>query len=186
MTKEEPSHWRVLSERLHADCRIYRIYEQECMHPVDGRKGAFYVMRCTDWVQVLPITEEGDIILVNQYRFSSGELSWEVPGGVMDATDESPEATAARELVEETGFVGEPGEVIASNYPNPALQANKVHFVLIKNCKKVAGQNLDPNEELEVKTVSIKTAMQMLSDGEITHGIAINSLFYLSSYLANE
>ena len=174
-----PSHWTVLSEKLLVDCRIYKVFEQHCRHPVDGREGDFYVIRCNDWVQVLPITQEGEIILVNQYRFGTQQLSWEVPGGVIDSTDASPENAAARELIEETGYAGGVGKIIASNFPNPALQANRTFFVLIENCRKIAEQKLDLNEELSMQLVPIKKAIEMCHTGEISHTIAVNSIFYL-------
>ncbi len=183
MSHKQPAHWKVLSEQLYADCRIYRVFEQKCIHPHDERQGKFYVIRCNDWVQILPLTKEGEIILVNQYRFGTGQLSWEVPGGVMDDSDTSPEETAARELLEETGYLGKPGRIIGCNFPNPALQANKTHFVLIEGCEKVTEQSLDPNEELEVCTLPIQTAIAMAHDGRISHSIAINSIFYLENYL---
>lgn len=180
-----PAAWEILSEREVADCKVYRIYEQLARHPVDGREGKFYVMRCPDWVQSIPLTKSGEIILVNQYRFGSRRLSWEVPGGVMDPDDNTPEDAAARELLEETGYVGEPGKNLGFSYPNPALQENRTHFVLIENCEQVSGQNLDQNEELTVKFFSVEEAIAMARCGEISHTIAVNALFLLDGYLSN-
>ena len=175
--------WKIISERQHADCQIYKVYEQKCRHPLDGRSGNFYVINCNDWVTILPLTVVGELILVNQYRFGSRKSSWEVPGGVMDDDESRAEITAKRELLEETGYMGEAGKLIASNYPNPALQSNRVHFVLIKNCLQISGQNLDPNEEIEVQTVPIEKVFQMVQTHEINHGITINALFYFKNYL---
>lgn len=181
--EQTPAHWEVLSEREVADCKVYRVYEQRARHPVDGREGTFYVMRCPDWVQAVPLTSSGEIILVNQYRFGTQKLSWEVPGGVIDPHDESPEDAAARELVEETGYTGDSGKNLGFSYPNPALQQNRTHFILIENCKQVTGQSLDQNEELTVKTVSAQEAIAMARRGEISHTIAVNALFLLEGYL---
>lgn len=181
--EQTPAHWEVLSEREVTDCKVYRVYEQRARHPVDGREGTFYVMRCPDWVQAVPLTSSGEIILVNQYRFGTQKLSWEVPGGVIDPHDKSPEDAAARELVEETGYTGDSGKNLGFSYPNPALQQNRTHFILIENCKQVTGQSLDQNEELTVKTVSAQEAIAMARRGEISHTIAVNALFLLEGYL---
>lgn len=178
-----PAAWEVLSEREVANCKVYRIFEQVTRHPVDGREGKFYVMRAPDWVQAIPLTVSGEIILVNQYRFGSRKLSWEVPGGVIDPHDKTPEDAAARELLEETGYAGDACKSLGFSYPNPALQENRTHFILIENCRQVAGQNLDANEELTVKTVPVDEAIAMARRGIISHTIAINALFLLEGYL---
>ncbi len=180
----DPSHWEVLSEREHADCRVYRVFEQRTRHLGDNREGTFYVMHCPDWIQAVPLTTDGQLILVNQYRFGSKQLSWEVPGGMMDPEDDSPESAAARELIEETGYRGNKTSYLGWSYPNPALQQNKTHFILIEGCEQVAGQDLDPNEELTIKTVPPREAIEMARRGEITHCICVNALFLLEKWLA--
>lgn len=179
-----PSHWRMLAETLHADCRVFEVYKRQCVHPDDDRQGEFFVIKSNDWVQVLALTPEQQLILVQQYRFGSGALSWEVPGGVIDATDASPEAAAARELLEETGYRGDTGEVIGWCYPNPAIQSNRTHFVLIRNCRPVAPPAPDPHEEIAVHTTTPGEAVRMAARGEIRHAIALNALFYLQHVLA--
>ncbi|WOO40825.1 NUDIX hydrolase [Rubellicoccus peritrichatus] len=182
----KPAAWEILSERQVADCKVYRVFEQQARHPIDGREGTFYIMRAPDWVQAIPLTRSGEIILVNQYRFGSRQLSWEVPGGVMDPHDKSPADAAARELVEETGYVGDTGKVLGFSYPNPALQENRTHFVLIENCELVTSQSLDQNEELTVKLVQPEEAIAMARRGEISHTIAVNALFLLEGYLKEQ
>lgn len=183
MNDQIPAHWEILSEREVADCKVYRVYERRSRHPGDGREGTFYIMRASNWVQAIPLTPEGEIILVQQFRFGTQALSWEVPGGVLDDTDTTPEAGAARELVEETGYVGDPGIRLGESFPNPALQENRTYFVLIQNCRQVAQQNLDPNEELVIKTIPAREAIEMARRGEISHTIAINALFLLEGWL---
>ena len=118
------------------------------------------------------------LVLVRQHRFGSGELSWEVPGGVIDP-GETPSETAARELREETGFVGEKAKVIGSCRPNPAILRNRCHFVLVEGARLTAETDFDPNEELETRLLPLPKAMSWAKAGRIEHALSIDALCYL-------
>jgi len=120
--------------------------------------------------------------MVKQFRFGTENLSWEVPGGLMEAA-ESPEAAGARELREETGYVGKSCEVIAAIAPNPAIQNNLCYFVLIRDAEKVEELDWDEHEEILCKPVPHTTAEAWARDGTIFHALSITSLFFLQSYL---
>lgn len=178
---KQPAHWEVLHEALHADCRIYQVHRHECRHPENGREGSFYVIKGSDFVQALALTQDGALIMVRQYRFGSQALSWEVPGGVMEA-GETPVQGALRELHEETGYTGSQVHYLGFSYPNPATQANKVHFVLIENCTYTGSRNLDPYEDIQVQLMPLETVWQMLDQGDIQHALIINALWLLKRH----
>ncbi len=181
-----PSHWNTVDEQPHADCKVFQVLKRRCVHPVDQREGTFYVIDSSDWVQVLALTPEHNLLMVQQYRFGSGTLSWEVPGGVMDATDANPEAAAVRELAEETGYCGDAAEILAWCHPNPAIQTNRTHFVLIRNCRRVRTPQPDPHEELAVRECTVDEALRMAASGQIRHAIALNALFFLQHWLEGD
>lgn len=183
MSDREPAHWIPGEETLHAECKVYDVYRRQFTHPGDNRSGHFYIMHCNDWAQVIPLTANGQVILVRQYRFGTQQLSWEVPGGVIDDGEE-PLAAAVRELIEETGYHCQRAEVIATCHPNPALQQNRTHFILAEGCTLETGQHLDPNEELEVRLFPLEEVSRMARNGGITHAIALNAIFFLESHLA--
>ncbi|MEM8550361.1 MAG: NUDIX hydrolase [Verrucomicrobiota bacterium] len=185
MSDQVPALWTPKDGVLHAQCKVYDVYRQPFTHPKDHRKGDFYIIRCNDWVQVLPLTQAGELILVRQYRFGVQELSWEVPGGVID-DGEAPLEAGLRELVEETGYQAGQAHILASCYPNPALQVNRTHFVIAEGCTQVSGQTLDANEELEVKCFPVGEVSAMARRGEIMHALALNAVFFLESYLAGK
>ena len=68
MSERVPSLWVPGDENLHAQCKVYDVYKRHYRHPGDGRSGDFYIIHCNDWVQTLPLTEDGQVILVRQYR----------------------------------------------------------------------------------------------------------------------
>ncbi len=173
-----PAPWLRVREEQVADCRVFRVKRRRLRHERDGREGDFYVIEAPDWVHVLPLTAKGEIILVRQWRFGTENLSWEPPGGVMDP-GENVLATAQRELLEETGHTGGPPREIAHCAPNPAIQNNHVHFVLMENCARTAALDLDPHEELETGLFPLSEIPAMIRRGEIFHSLALNALQFL-------
>ena len=92
------------------------------------------MLRSRDWVLALPVTDDGRLVMVRQYRFGTRDLSTEAPGGIMEA-GEDPRVTAARETEEETGFAGGRARLLGTCAPNPAIQANRCHFVLLEGVR---------------------------------------------------
>ncbi len=178
-----PAHWIVKNETLQADCRIFQVYKQKCRHPLDNREGDFFVVNCPDWVMALPITRDGNIVLVRQYRMGTQNLSWEPPGGILDP-GENPVDAAARELREETGYAGT-ARYLGVCSPNPAILNNRSHFVLIENCERVGEIDLDENEEVETRVFTPAEVESLLANGEIHHAIAQAGLLKLHAELPN-
>ncbi len=173
-----PERWIVRHEAPHADCRVFKVARQRCIHPLDQREGDFFVIHSSDWVLALPVTPEGNLVMVKQWRFGAHALSVETPGGVMDA-GENPLATAVRETQEETGYAGGVASSLGMASPNPAIQSNRCHFVLIEGVTNGAPRKLDEHEEIEVFCVSPNEALRLVRTGETTHALAELALLRL-------
>ena len=180
----EPSRWEVVSEKKIADCKVFNIHEERCRHPIDGREGEFYSIASPDWVNTIAITPSGKIILVRQYRFAIRELSWEIPGGIIDP-GETPLEAGLRELQEDTVYVGENGRVLAHCSPNPAILRNRCHFAYVENARLTSKLHLDANEEIEVCAVPVNEAIEWAYDLKICHTLTINALFHLQNTKGN-
>jgi len=179
-----PAAWVTLGQNSVADCRVFRVMRRRLRHATDGREGQFYVIEAPDWVQTLALTPRQEIILVRQWRFGIEKLSWEPPGGVIDSGEDIL-AAAQRELLEESGHAGTSPRLLASAYPNPAIQNNQTHFVLVENCVPTTPTNWDPHEELQIGIFPLDEVRQMIRRGEILHSLALNAFQFLFLHLAD-
>ena len=173
-----PARWFVQHEALHADCKVFRVFKEHCNHPLDHREGVFFVIHANDWVLALPITPDGKIVMVRQYRFGIRDLSTEPPGGVRE-TKEDPLLTAARETEEETGYVGGHATLLGVCAPNPAIQSNRCYFVLLEGVTPSGKISPDENEEIEVLVLSPKLALAEAAKNPAQHSLAFLALHQL-------
>jgi len=178
-----PAAWLTLKQTVVADCRVFRVQQRRLRRVSDKQEGDFFVIEAPDWVITLPLTPKQELILVRQWRFGVDKLSWEPPGGVMDP-GENPVTAAQRELIEETGYAGAPVRLLGQAAPNPAIQNNRVHFVLVKNCVPKSKLDWDPHEELEPGIFPLAKVEKMIRRGEIFHSLALNALQFLFMHLA--
>jgi 8-oxo-dGTP pyrophosphatase MutT (NUDIX family) len=158
---------------------IFGVDHEVRMSPRTGRAHDFYVLRCADWCNVVPITSDGQVVMVRQHRYGTGEETLELPGGMIDPGDPSPKDAAIRELLEETGYAPrgpvEPSGVIAAN---PAMQANRTWSFVARDVVRVAEQAPDAGEELAVVTVPLAEIPARIARGEITHALVVVAFAY--------
>jgi ADP-ribose pyrophosphatase len=173
-----PSPWDLQEDNLHADCRIFEVRKQRLRRRSDGVEGEFFVLDTNDWVNVLPLTPNREIVLVRQFRYGSKEQSLEPPGGVVER-GEDPFVAGLRELQEETGYVGESPELLGVVRPNAAILSNRCHVMLVRNVEKKAEINFDQHEDLVTELYPVADLKNMIRNGEITHSIGLNSLLML-------
>lgn len=169
------AHWEELDSKPIAGCRIFNVLSKRFRHPTRGTEGDFYVIETRDWVNVLPITEDYRMILVNQFRFGVKQTSWEIPGGVMEPGEE-PVSAGLRELKEETGYTTGKARLLGSVRPNPAIQSNVCHIVLAEQVRLTDVLEWDEHEELITKSFPIEEVYAMVASGEIFHSLVLNAL----------
>lgn len=177
--------WKTLESETIFKSGVVTLDKQKCLMP-DGRTmPGYYILRFPDWVNIIPIRRNGDVVLIRQYRHATGEIHWEVPGGAVNR-GEDPQVAAIRELGEETGYVGERVVKVAENYPNPALQDNRVHTYIAFDCDRKTAQSLDPFEEIEVQTLTMAELEEWLAEGRFNHNVMVASLYQALAYLKKE
>ncbi len=168
--------WKLIESKLDKDYRVFRIKAEMALSPRTNQVGTFYTIDTNDWVNVVPLTANGEVVMIKQYRHGSKEITLEIPGGLVD--DEHHQEAALRELLEETGYAGENAQLLGSVNPNPAIFNNLCHTYLIKNAKKVAEKTLDPQEDIEVVLMPIEDIPSVIEKGIITHALVLIGFYF--------
>ena len=171
--------WELLDSKIDRDYKVFRIKTEESLSPRTNKKGRFYVIDTNDWVNVIPVTDKGEIVMIRQWRHGSKEITLEIPGGLVDESD--PEEAARRELLEETGYHGERVTYLGSTNPNPAIFNNLCHTYLIEGVKKVSEIDLDPDEDIEVDLIPASEIPSLLKNGTINHALVIVAFHFFYS-----
>ena len=168
--------WRRGSDRELLHTRIFSVRASRFEHPNRPRGKEFLTIDAPDWAIVVPVTPDGRLVTVRQFRFGVEAFSWELPGGVIDEGESAIDA-AVRELAEETGYRGGTPSVLGVVHPNPAIQSNRSHIVLVPNVKLNESTQWDPDEELTVSLSSVAHVLAAARRGEVTHALMLNALF---------
>lgn len=179
-----PARWEKLNDTLHASCRVFNVTRSKYRHPGRSTEKDFFTINSTDWVNVLALTPDDHLVLVNQFRFGSDAFSLEIPGGMIEP-GEDPLAGGLRELAEETGYVGDNARIIGRVRPNPAIQTNTCHFVLVENAIRNLQVDWDTDEEIQVMTRPVEEVFASAYAGEINHALVLDALFFFSPEWAN-
>lgn len=170
--------WKILSSEYLFKDLWFKVRKDRCQKPDGGIVDPYYVYEFPAWVTALALTEDGKVIMERQYRHAIGEICLELPGGCVDDTDKSFEEAVARELLEETGYAFSSYEYLGKISANPSTNNNLMHMFLARGGKKVSGQKLDPNEEIQVELVTIAELKAMVRENKILQAMHVTSILY--------
>lgn len=170
--------WKTLSSEYLFNDRWFKVRKEVCETPDGKIVDPYYVYDFATWVGAFPVTEDGKVIMVKQYRHALGETCIEIPGGCVDDTDKSNEEAIARELMEETGYSFTSFEYLGRISPNPSTNSNLLHMYLAKGGTKVSEQQLDHNEDIEVVLLSIDELKQLLRENKIVQAMHVSCIMY--------
>ena len=169
--------WKTLSSKYIIKKPWATLRVDNCELP-DGRiANEYYVLEYPNWANAVAVTEDGQIIMVRQYRHSGGITSIEIPGGVLE-NGEDPLKAIERELLEETGYAFEKFELVSTVYPNPATSNNVCFCYLATGGKQVQEQSLDEHEDISVELYGMQEVKEMLLQNKIPQSLHASGLFY--------
>lgn len=173
----EPRTERVIESRRLYEGQVVNL-RVDTVELADGRRATREVVEHADVVAIVPLLEDGDVLLVRQYRLPTEQLMLEVPAGGVDE-GETPEEAAQRELAEEIGRRAGRLERLCAFYVSPGFCDEYVHVFLATELTE-ASLPRDVDEELEVVRMPLAEAVRLVLEGELRDSRSVIGLLWLA------
>ncbi|MEY4065852.1 MAG: hypothetical protein RIR26_2060 [Pseudomonadota bacterium] len=166
-------------------CPIFRVEARQAQSHDGLHLKSMFTLHCSHWVNVVPVTADGHVVLIEQHRFGTDTITLETPGGAVDAGENDLTMAALRELEEETGLTSQRVLSLPGYAPNPAIQGNRITYFIAFDCQPlvVPREHHDPFEEIRIRLVPIEEALMMARSGQIQHALAALALLVAEPYL---
>ncbi|MCC6408533.1 MAG: NUDIX hydrolase [Planctomycetes bacterium] len=174
-SRAEPRPWRMQRSERGDNLLICRVRFDHLENPRTGEVMRRTVLETRDWVNVVALTAEQKLVVVKQFRFGTGAVTTEIPGGVIDPGEEPLDA-ARRELREECGYSSEDWTYLGAVEPNPAFHDNLCHHFLARGAARTHAQELDSGEDIVVAELALDEVRARIRGGEIRHALVLTAL----------
>lgn len=176
--KKMKMNWKLLSSEYVFKEEWFTIRKDTCERPDGKIVSPYYVYEFPTWVAAVALTKENKVLMVRQYRHGIEQTILEIPGGCVDTTDKNLNDAIKREVLEETGYEFNDFEYLGKISPNPSTNNNWLHMFLARGGELKNEQQLDHNEDIEVKLFSIAEIKKMLREYKIIQSLHVTAFFY--------
>lgn len=180
--KENLITWKKVESKEIADCRVFRVREDLSENSETGEKANFFVIENPDWVNIIAVTKNDKVVLIEQFRQGTEEITLEIPGGMIDKGEDAAKC-AERELLEETGFSAKEIIYLGKSRPNPAIQSNWIYHFYAKDCEKTGDTKFDEHESINTQLTKLSEIENLIESEKITHSLVLAGFYRLEKYL---
>lgn len=168
--------WEVLASERIADAPWFNVRKEKVQLPNGATIPDYYVLDYPDWINVVGVTTEQEMVMIRQYRHGIGQVNYELAAGVCDP-GETPLETAKREFLEETGYGGGNWTLWAILSANPATHSNLSYSYLATDLVKIQEQTLEQTEEISVHLLKKEDVKKLLLNNQIPQALHAASLW---------
>lgn len=176
MTDSEKWNYTTKSRELGYRGRLLEVYCDTVELP-DGRDALYDVIDHKGAAAIVPVMDNGNILLVRQFRHAIGQLTWEIPAGGRDSREEAFLDTAKRELKEETGYTAASWEFLISMNPVAAYSSEQIDIYIARGLSERGAQDLDDDEFIHIRDFSCDEICAMIYNQEIRDAKTIAAVF---------
>jgi len=169
--------WKILSSKYLSKHIYFTARVDKCERPDGKIIPEYFVVELPPCVAAVALTENNEVLMVKQYRHPIKKTILELPGGFIDENEKAEQAIA-RELLEETGYAFDSFEPLGKIAANPGVLDNYTYLFLARGGKKVAAQQLDDNEDIQVELVPLEELRQLLNENKIEQALHATCIFY--------
>lgn len=167
--------WTVRRSEVVLERPWLRVRRQHVVLASGVELAEFDLIESPSWSATFALTQAGDVVLVEQYRHGLGQVSLELPAGVIEP-GENPEASARRELLEETGYASDAWEPLSEVATEPSRHTNRAHFFVARGARRVAEPRPDPSEQLRVVLLDAPALREAITQGRVQHGVHVGAM----------
>jgi 8-oxo-dGTP pyrophosphatase MutT (NUDIX family) len=171
--------WRKVGGERVFHHRIFTLERQQLAR--EERRKEALVVRAPDWINVIPVLDDGQVVLIRQWRYGIGAPCLEIPGGLIDPGEQPVEA-ASRELEEETGYRAGQWRRLGSTHPNPAFLSNRLTTFLATDLERIGRERTAygvDDEHITLEPTPLEEVPGLIRDGAITHALVIAAFHLL-------
>lgn len=169
--------WTTLDREVLLDRWWIRLRRDRVRLPDGEVIPEFHVVEYPDWALTVCLTEDGELVMVEQYRYGVDRSSLEFPAGALE-DGEDARAGAERELFEETGYRCAEIRLLGRCAPEPSRHTNFAHLFVGTGARRVADPAPEATEALTVRVLTVSEVRERVRTGDLVHGIHLTALFW--------